>query len=217
MTYATPLTRVSEREQDRCQPRGRGDRIGQVQPGHSIERGRDRRRYDYGHGSRPMITVGVGTAMITVGVVPVPLPRQRVAADQRPLIPTLPSPCAPGQCDRRGSGRADDHAGSTGIRSCTGRGPRGDKRGVPPQCAPAPDEPRGGGGPLRRGEPRGSDRLSPQMVGELAAACRALHARQGWLRLIATAPCVVSVLESAAVEDLFPIYRAARTEFREVS
>jgi anti-anti-sigma regulatory factor len=57
----------------------------------------------------------------------------------------------------------------------------------------------------------------PQMVGELAAACRALHARQGWLRLIATAPCVVSVLESAAVEDLFPIYRAARTEFREVS
>lgn len=57
----------------------------------------------------------------------------------------------------------------------------------------------------------------PQMVGELAAACRALHARQGWLRLIATAPCVVSALESAAVEDLFPIYRAARTEFREVS
>ena len=56
-----------------------------------------------------------------------------------------------------------------------------------------------------------------QMVGELAAACRALHARQGWLRLIATAPCVVSVLESAAVEDLFPIYRAARTDFREVS
>lgn len=123
----------------------------------------------------------------------------------------------PGRCDRRGSGRADDHAGSTGIRSCTGRGPRGDKRGVPPQRAPAPDEPRGGGGPLRRGEPRGSDRLSPQMVGELAAACRALHARQGWLRLIATAPCVVSALESAGVEDLFPIYRAARTEFREVS
>ena len=57
----------------------------------------------------------------------------------------------------------------------------------------------------------------PQMVGELAAACRALHARQGWLRLIATAPCVVSALEPAAVEDLFPIYRAARTEFREVS
>ena len=57
----------------------------------------------------------------------------------------------------------------------------------------------------------------PQMVGELAAACRALHARQGWLRLIATAPCVVSALESAGVEDLFPIYRAARTEFREVS
>lgn len=35
--------------------------------------------------------------------------------------------------------------------------------------------------------------------------------------MIATAPCVVSVLESAAVEDLFLIYRAARTEFREVS
>jgi anti-anti-sigma regulatory factor len=57
----------------------------------------------------------------------------------------------------------------------------------------------------------------PQMVGELAAACRALHARQGWLRLIAIAPCVVSALESAAVEDLFPIYRAARTEFPEMS
>lgn len=56
-----------------------------------------------------------------------------------------------------------------------------------------------------------------QMVGELAAACRALDAREGWLRLIASAPCVVSALESAAVDDLFAIYRAARTEFREVS
>jgi anti-anti-sigma regulatory factor len=57
----------------------------------------------------------------------------------------------------------------------------------------------------------------PQLVGELAAACRALHARAGWLRSIASAPCVVSALESAAVDELFPIYRAARTEFREVS
>lgn len=57
----------------------------------------------------------------------------------------------------------------------------------------------------------------PQMVVELAAACRALHAREGWLRSIASAPCVVTALESAAVDDLFPIYRAARTEFREVS
>jgi anti-anti-sigma regulatory factor len=57
----------------------------------------------------------------------------------------------------------------------------------------------------------------PQMVGELAAACRALHARKGWLRSIASAPCVVTALESAAVDELFPIYRAARTEFREVS
>jgi hypothetical protein len=40
-----------------------------------------------------MITVGVGTAMITTEVVPVPLLRQRVAAAQRPLIPTLPRPC----------------------------------------------------------------------------------------------------------------------------
>jgi hypothetical protein len=39
-----------------------------------------------------MITVGVGTAMITTEVVPVPLLRQRVAADQQPLIPTLPTP-----------------------------------------------------------------------------------------------------------------------------
>ena len=57
----------------------------------------------------------------------------------------------------------------------------------------------------------------PQMVGELAAACRALHAREGWLRSIASAPCVVTALESAAVDELFPIYRAARTEFRKVS
>ena len=57
----------------------------------------------------------------------------------------------------------------------------------------------------------------PQMVGELAAACRALHAREGWLRSIASAPCVVTALESAAVDELFPIYRAARNEFREVS
>ena len=53
----------------------------------------------------------------------------------------------------------------------------------------------------------------PQMVGELAAACRALHAREGWLRSIASAPCVVTTLESADVDELFPIYRAARTEF----
>ena len=58
--------------------------------------------------------------------------------------------------------------------------------------------------------------LSPLII-ELAAACRALHAREGWLRSIASAPCVVTALESAAVDDLFPIYRAARTEFREVS
>ena len=57
----------------------------------------------------------------------------------------------------------------------------------------------------------------PQMVGELAAACRALHAREGWLRSIASAPCVVTALESAAVEELFPIYRATRTEFRKAS
>jgi anti-anti-sigma regulatory factor len=54
----------------------------------------------------------------------------------------------------------------------------------------------------------------PQMVGELAAACRTLHARKGWLRSIASAPCVVAALESADVEELFPIYRAAHTEFR---
>ena len=57
----------------------------------------------------------------------------------------------------------------------------------------------------------------PQMVGELAVACRALHAREGWLRSIASAPCVVTALESATVDDLFPIYRAARTEFRAAS
>jgi anti-anti-sigma regulatory factor len=57
----------------------------------------------------------------------------------------------------------------------------------------------------------------PQMVGELAAACRALHAREGWLRSIASAPCVVTALESADVEELFPIYQAAHTEFRQVS
>lgn len=57
----------------------------------------------------------------------------------------------------------------------------------------------------------------PQLVGELAVACRALHAREGWLRSIASAPCVVTALESAAVDELFPIYRAARTQFREAS
>src|SRR5689334_12038354 len=41
-----------------------------------------------------------------------------------------------------------------------------------------------------------------QMVGELAAACRALHARDGWLRSIASAPCVVTALESATVPHL---------------
>ena len=57
----------------------------------------------------------------------------------------------------------------------------------------------------------------PQLVGELATACRPLHAREGWLRSIASAPCVVTALESAAVDELFPIYRAARTEFRKAS
>jgi hypothetical protein len=56
-----------------------------------------------------------------------------------------------------------------------------------------------------------------QLVGELAAACRVLHAREGWLRSIASSPCVVIALESATVDELFPIYRAARTEFRKVS
>jgi anti-anti-sigma regulatory factor len=55
----------------------------------------------------------------------------------------------------------------------------------------------------------------PELVGELAAACRALHARGGGLRSIASSPCVVTALESATVDDLFLIYRAARTEFGE--
>ena len=54
----------------------------------------------------------------------------------------------------------------------------------------------------------------PQLVGELATACRPLHAREGWLQSIASAPCVVTALESAAVDELFPIYRAARTPSR---
>ena len=57
----------------------------------------------------------------------------------------------------------------------------------------------------------------PEMVGELATACRELYARQGWLRSITTAPCVADALESAELDDLFPIYRAAGTEFRYAS
>ena len=57
----------------------------------------------------------------------------------------------------------------------------------------------------------------PQLVGELATACRALHESEGWLRSIASAQCVVTALESAAVDELFPIYRAARTDFRKWS
>ena len=57
----------------------------------------------------------------------------------------------------------------------------------------------------------------PQMVSELATACRELYARQGWLRSITTAPCVAEALESAELDDLFPIYRAAGTEFRYAS
>jgi len=55
------------------------------------------------------------------------------------------------------------------------------------------------------------------MVGELAAVCRELYARQGWLRSITTARCVADALESADLDDLFPIYRAAGTEFRHAS
>jgi anti-anti-sigma regulatory factor len=57
----------------------------------------------------------------------------------------------------------------------------------------------------------------PEMVGELATACRELYTRQGWLRSITTAPCVADALESAELDDLFPIYRAAGTEFRYAS
>ncbi len=57
----------------------------------------------------------------------------------------------------------------------------------------------------------------PEMVGELATACRELYTRQGWLRSITTAPCVADVLESAELDDLFPIYRAAGTDFRYAS
>ena len=119
----------------------------------------------------------------------------------------------PVRCDRRSPDRADHHAESTGTRSCTGRGPREDMRRVPPQRATAPDKPRGCGSPLRRDGPRGSDRLpSPAgrrtRDGVSGAACP-----EGWLRSIASAPCVITALESAAVEELFPIYRAARTQF----
>ena len=57
----------------------------------------------------------------------------------------------------------------------------------------------------------------PEMVGELATACRELYTRHGWLRSITTAPCVADALESAELDDLFPIYRAAGTEFRYAS
>ena len=57
----------------------------------------------------------------------------------------------------------------------------------------------------------------PEMVGELATACRELYTRQGWLRSITTAPCVADALESAELDDLFLIYRAAGTEFRYAS
>ena len=57
----------------------------------------------------------------------------------------------------------------------------------------------------------------PEMVGELATACRELYARQGWLRSITTAPCVADALESAELDDLFPIYRAAGTDVRYAS
>jgi hypothetical protein len=56
----------------------------------------------------------------------------------------------------------------------------------------------------------------PELVVELAAACRALHA-QGWLRSITTAPCVAIALDFAELTDLFPLYQAARTEFRHAS
>jgi len=52
------------------------------------------------------------------------------------------------------------------------------------------------------------------IVSELAAVCRDLAARQGWLRSITTARCVADAMESADLDDLFPIYRAAGTEFR---
>ena len=44
----------------------------------------------------------------------------------------------------------------------------------------------------------------PEMVGELATACRELYTRQGWLRSITTAPCVADALESAELDDLSP-------------
>lgn len=56
-----------------------------------------------------------------------------------------------------------------------------------------------------------------QTVTELAEACRQLHARRGWLRSIATSPCVAAALDAATMIDLFPIYQAARTEFRTAS
>jgi len=57
----------------------------------------------------------------------------------------------------------------------------------------------------------------PEMVGELATACRELYTRQGWLRSITTAPCVADALESAELDDLFPIYRAAGIDVRYAS
>ena len=44
------------------------------------------------------------------------------------------------------------------------------------------------------------------MVGELAAACRALHGQQGVAAIDRSAPGVVTALESADVDELFPIW-----------
>lgn len=57
----------------------------------------------------------------------------------------------------------------------------------------------------------------PQLVGELASVCRTLQERQGWLRSITTSPCVAIALDFAELTDLFPLYQAARTEFRHAS
>lgn len=51
-------------------------------------------------------------------------------------------------------------------------------------------------------------RCDPRALTALAQAARRLSLRQGWLRLVATSPAVIGVLDTADVCDVVDLYHA---------
>ena len=101
-----------------AQSRSQRDRIGELHSAHLVGDSSDRQGCRRGHGSLPMIELGVRTARSSPGPCPHPHRRPRVAAAQRLLTATMPTPWPDGGLEC-GSGKAHTELGQE-----TGQGAR---------------------------------------------------------------------------------------------